>query len=43
MYHESVISWDGTDDSGRRLSPGVYFVRLEADEFKKTEKAILLR
>jgi flagellar hook assembly protein FlgD len=43
MYHESVISWDGTDDSGRKLPSGVYFVRLESDDFKKTEKAILLR
>jgi len=43
MYHESVISWDGTDDSGRKLPSGVYFVRLESDDFKKTKKAILLR
>jgi len=43
MYHESVISWDGTDDSGRKLPSGVYFVRLESDNFKKTEKVILLR
>ena len=39
----STILWDGADDFGRRVSPGVYFVRLEADEFRKTEKAILLR
>jgi len=35
--------WDGKDGSGRRLPSGVYFVRLETDGFKKTEKAILLR
>jgi len=39
----STIFWDGTDDYGRKLPSGVYFVRLETDEFKKTEKAILLR
>ena len=39
----STIIWDGTDDLGRRLAAGVYFVRLEADGFKKTEKAILLK
>jgi hypothetical protein len=37
------ILWNGTDDSGRRLPSGVYFVRLESDIFKSTEKAILLR
>ncbi|MEO0226888.1 MAG: M14 family zinc carboxypeptidase [candidate division WOR-3 bacterium] len=39
----SSVVWDGTDDSGRRLPAGVYFVRLEAGDFKKVEKAILLR
>ena len=43
MNHESAILWFGEDDSGRRLSSGVYFVRLEDGDFKKTEKVILLR
>jgi flagellar hook assembly protein FlgD len=43
MYHESAIFWDGKDDSGRRLPSGVYFVRLEAGDFKQVEKAVLLR
>ena len=43
MYHESVISWDGTDGSGRKLPSGVYFIRLETEGFKKNEKVILLR
>uniref|UniRef100_A0A7V3VUJ1 T9SS type A sorting domain-containing protein n=1 Tax=candidate division WOR-3 bacterium TaxID=2052148 RepID=A0A7V3VUJ1_UNCW3 len=38
-----TIVWDGKDDSGRRLPAGVYFVRLEAGDFKQVEKAILLR
>jgi flagellar hook assembly protein FlgD len=25
------ISWDGRDDQGRRVGPGVYFVRLDAE------------
>ncbi len=38
-----TILWDGTDDSGRPVPAGVYFIRLETDELKKTEKAILLK
>uniref|UniRef100_A0A7C4XV28 T9SS type A sorting domain-containing protein n=1 Tax=candidate division WOR-3 bacterium TaxID=2052148 RepID=A0A7C4XV28_UNCW3 len=37
------VVWDGTDDSGRRLPAGIYFLRLESDGFKETEKVILLR
>ncbi len=43
MNHESTILWFGEDDSGRRLSSGVYFVRLEDGDFKKTEKVVLLK
>ena len=43
MNHESAIFWFGEDDSGRKLPSGVYFVRLEDGDFKKTEKVILLR
>ncbi|MGB3340996.1 MAG: FlgD immunoglobulin-like domain containing protein, partial [bacterium] len=35
--------WDVRDDLGRRVPAGVYFVRFETDDYKKTEKAILLR
>ncbi len=37
------ILWDGTDDLGRKLPSGIYFVRLETGELKKTEKVILLK
>uniref|UniRef100_A0A7C4XM48 T9SS type A sorting domain-containing protein n=1 Tax=candidate division WOR-3 bacterium TaxID=2052148 RepID=A0A7C4XM48_UNCW3 len=37
------IIWDGTDDFGRRLPAGIYFVRLESNEFKRIEKVVLLR
>ncbi len=40
---QSTILWDGTDDSGRKLPSSVYFIRLENRDFRKTEKAILLR
>ncbi|UCG93003.1 MAG: T9SS type A sorting domain-containing protein, partial [candidate division WOR-3 bacterium] len=40
--HYTVI-WDGKDDLGRAVASGVYFVRFEAGDYKKVEKAVLLR
>ncbi|RKX69935.1 hypothetical protein DRP53_06650 [candidate division WOR-3 bacterium] len=39
----TVISWDGRDDSGRKVGCGVYFVRLETGDQKFTRKVLLLR
>jgi hypothetical protein len=36
------ISWDGTDDFGRELSPGIYFVRFETEDYRAVKKVILL-
>ncbi|MGB3341797.1 MAG: FlgD immunoglobulin-like domain containing protein, partial [bacterium] len=35
--------WDVRDDLGRRVPAGVYFVRFEADDYQRTEKAVLLK
>ncbi len=37
------VQWDGTDDTGRVVASGVYLSRLEAKEFSKVKKLILLR
>jgi hypothetical protein len=37
------VIWDAKDDLGRRVPAGVYFVQLLAGDYKKTEKAILLK
>uniref|UniRef100_A0A7C4XFJ8 T9SS type A sorting domain-containing protein n=1 Tax=candidate division WOR-3 bacterium TaxID=2052148 RepID=A0A7C4XFJ8_UNCW3 len=42
ITHNS-IEWDRTDDSGRRLPSGVYFVWFETDDFKRVEKVILIK
>jgi hypothetical protein len=38
-----VVSWDGIGDSGRIVSPGVYFCRMEAGSFRKTQRMVFLR
>ncbi len=37
------VVWDGDDNLGRAVPTGVYFVRLEAGDYKKVEKVILLK
>ncbi len=37
------ITWDGTDNFNRKLPAGIYFIQLQDNESKKTEKLILLK
>jgi len=39
---ESAV-WNGRDQNGRRVAPGVYFLRLESDRGARSVKAILAR
>jgi hypothetical protein len=36
-------TWDGKDNRNRRLTQGVYFYRLQTDDFKDTKKTVLLK
>ncbi len=36
------VSWDGTDDFGKKLTSGVYFYRLESDQFQATRKMVYI-
>ncbi len=38
----TTISWDGTDDAGRKLPAGVYFIELKARDRAVTEKIVKL-
>ncbi len=37
------VTWDGTDGSGRNVSPGIYFIRVDFGDFVLSKKAVLLR
>jgi flagellar hook assembly protein FlgD len=39
----SAVEWDGTDQIGRRLSSGVYFITLTSDNHSTTEKVLLVK
>jgi len=43
VLRPTQISWDGTDDFGRELSAGIYFVRFETEDYRVVKKAILLK
>jgi FlgD Ig-like domain len=40
---QRVLEWNGTDDAGRSVSSGVYFVRVRAGGATETVKLVLLR
>ena len=38
-----IAQWNGIDQRGRQVSSGVYFYRLEAEDFEMTKKMVLLK
>jgi hypothetical protein len=37
------VSWDGVDEGGKHVGPGIYFVRMRSGEYKATSKLLLMR
>jgi hypothetical protein len=40
---QSSVEWDGRDEKGRRLSPGIYFVRLSTADHSICQKVVFVR
>jgi hypothetical protein len=38
-----AVTWRGEDEAGNQVGPGVYFIRMQAGEFKAMKKVLLLR
>ena len=38
-----AVSWDGRDNAGHRIAPGVYFTRMEAGGYRTSRGIVLLR
>jgi len=43
LQSSGSVVWDGRDDSGRNVAPGIYFVRLLSGETKIQKKVTVLR
>ncbi len=37
------VVWNGTDNRGRRLADGVYFLKFSAGDYRQTEKLVIQR
>jgi len=42
-FGSHTVTWNGADDRGRAVSSGVYFYRIEAEEFAATHKMMLVK
>ncbi|TKJ41333.1 hypothetical protein CEE36_08435 [candidate division TA06 bacterium B3_TA06] len=38
-----TVTWDGTDDAGRKLSAGLYFIRITTPRFSRFAKVVMIR
>ena len=41
--YSTTLRWDGTDDNGRRVANGIYFIALDSHDVKERVKVILVK
>jgi flagellar hook assembly protein FlgD len=39
---EHRLSWNGNDEGGRKVAPGVYFLRIHAAGATRTQRVVLI-
>ncbi len=39
----TLLSWDGSDNNGRDVASGIYFISLDIDDYKQIKKVVLLK
>ncbi|MCK4304548.1 MAG: T9SS type A sorting domain-containing protein [Candidatus Eisenbacteria sp.] len=37
------VSWDGTNEAGQRVAPGIYFARIAAGSFKTSKRLVMIK
>ena len=37
------VAWDGKDENGNRVSPGIYFYKMDTNNYSQTKKMILMK
>ena len=40
---ERTVTWDGRDEAGRLLAPGIYFARFQSEQVTETRKIVRVR
>ncbi len=40
---ENIVTWNGTDQSGNNVASGVYFYRMQADDYIESRKMVLMK
>jgi flagellar hook assembly protein FlgD len=43
LNKDKAIHWDGRNDSGERVSSGIYFYQFKAGKVIKTSKMVILK